>query len=107
MLELELEELPSPTLVSIAPVSRRNGHGGARGYSLLHVPLRTDIADPVARLRTIKQFVANVEDRNLAVSARELTDIRKHAPAASLARRSTTPCSHSRSPRHSRGCSAG
>lgn len=79
------EELPVPTLASIAPVSRRDGHGGARGYSLLHVPLRTDIADPVARLRTIKQFVANVGDRDLAVSARELTDIRKHAPAASLA----------------------
>jgi WS/DGAT/MGAT family acyltransferase len=79
------EELPAATLVSIAPVSRRNGAGGARGYTLLHVPLRTDIADPVGRLRSIKQFVANVEDRDLAVSARELTDIRKHAPAASLA----------------------
>ena len=49
------------------------------------MPLRTDIADPVARLRSIKQFVGSVEDRALAVSARELTDIRKHAPAASLA----------------------
>jgi len=75
------EELPAPTLVSIAPVSRRN----AEGYRLLHVPLRTDIADPVARLRSIKQFVGSVEDRALAVSARELTDIRKHAAAASLA----------------------
>ncbi len=42
------EELPAPSLVSIAPVSRRNGEGGGRGYRVLHVPLRTDIADPVA-----------------------------------------------------------
>ena len=32
---------------------------------------------------------------------------RRGPSRSSLARRSTTPCSHSRSPRHSRGCSAG
>jgi WS/DGAT/MGAT family acyltransferase len=79
------EELPGPSLVSIAPVSRRNGAEGPRGYSLLHVPLRTDVADAVTRLRSIKRFVATARDPALAVSARELTDIRKHAPAASLA----------------------
>jgi WS/DGAT/MGAT family acyltransferase len=79
------EELPGPTLVSIAPVSRHNVDGGQRGYSVLRVPLRTDLADAVARLRSIKRFVASAGDHQLAVSARELTDIRKHAPAASLA----------------------
>jgi WS/DGAT/MGAT family acyltransferase len=79
------EELPAPTLVGIAPVSRHGGVAGSRGVSLLHVPLRTDLADATARLRSIKRFVANVSDHDRAVSARELTDIRKHAPAASLA----------------------
>ncbi len=81
------EELPAPSLVSVAPVSRRNGdaENGGRGFSLLHVPLRTDLDDAVERLRSIKDFVAGVGDRDQAVSARELTDIRKHAPAASLA----------------------
>jgi len=80
------EELPAPSLVAIAPVSQRSAEpGGNRDYRLLHVPLRTDLADPVARLRSIKRFVASAADRARAVSARELTDIGKHAPAASLA----------------------
>jgi len=83
---LSHEELPAPSLVSIAPVSRHNGEAdGPRGYSLLRVPLRTEIDDAVERLRSIKEFVANSEDVEQAVSARELTDITKHAPAASLA----------------------
>ena len=81
------DELPAPTLVSIAPVSRRNGNAVARGYSLLQVPLRTDIADPVERLRTIKHFVANVDDVDQAVNAKELTDSAStHRPRRSRCR---------------------
>jgi WS/DGAT/MGAT family acyltransferase len=79
------EELPGPSLVSIVPVSRRRAEGGGHGYNILHVPLRTDLEDPVRRLRSIKRFVAAASDHALAVSARELTDFRKHVPAATLA----------------------
>jgi WS/DGAT/MGAT family acyltransferase len=79
------EELPEPSLVSIVPVSRHRAEDRGRGYSLLHVPLRTDLSDAVGRLRSIKQSVAAAADHALAVSARDLTDFRKHVPAATLA----------------------
>jgi WS/DGAT/MGAT family acyltransferase len=79
------EELPQPSLVSIVPVSRYRAEGDGRSHSLLHVPLRTDLEDAVGRLRSIKRFVAGAGDHAFAVSARELTDFRKHMPAATLA----------------------
>jgi hypothetical protein len=74
--------------VSIAPVSIRNadsGTGPAGGISLLRVPLGTEIDDPVRRLRSIRKHTANAEEIEQAVGAKELTDVTKHAPAATLA----------------------
>ena len=49
-------------------------------------PKRWSFPNAVSRLRSIKHFGAGAAgDPARAVSARELTDIRKHAPAASLA----------------------
>jgi len=49
------------------------------------VPLGTEFDDPVKRLRAIQRHTAAHEDIDHAVRAKELTDIDKHAPAATLA----------------------
>ncbi|HEX7375007.1 MAG TPA: wax ester/triacylglycerol synthase family O-acyltransferase [Steroidobacteraceae bacterium] len=85
---LSHDELPGPSLVSIAPVSIRNSEGGGNGshnLSLMRVPLGTELEDPVRRLRSIQHHTAADEDIGQAIGAKELTDITKHAPAATLA----------------------
>jgi WS/DGAT/MGAT family acyltransferase len=82
------DELPGPSLVAVAPLSIRNADstpGSQAALSLLRVPLGTDIEDPVRRLRYVHQHTANAQDIEQAVGAKELTDITKHAPAATLA----------------------
>jgi len=82
------DELPAPSLVAVAPLSIRNADsstGIQSGLSLLRVPLGTEIEDPVRRLRFVRQHTANAHDIDQAVGAKELTDITKHAPAATLA----------------------
>jgi diacylglycerol O-acyltransferase len=82
------DELPGPSLVSIAPVSIRNADSGVSGpgdISMLRVPLGTEIEDPVKRLRSIHKHTSSAEEIGQAVGAKELTDITKHAPAATLA----------------------
>jgi len=82
------DELPGPSLVSIAPVSIRNadsGTSGTSGISLLRVPLGTEIEDPVRRLRSVHHHTSSADEIAQAVGAKELTDITKHAPAATLA----------------------
>jgi hypothetical protein len=53
--------------------------------SLLRVPLGSEIDDPVRRLRTVRQHTSRTEDLGETVGAKELTDISKHAPSATLA----------------------
>jgi WS/DGAT/MGAT family acyltransferase len=82
------DELPGPSLVSVAPVSIRHADAattGHHGLSLMRVPLGTELEDPVRRLRSIQRHTAADEDIEQAVGAKELTDITKHAPAATLA----------------------
>jgi WS/DGAT/MGAT family acyltransferase len=82
------DELPGPSLVAIAPLSIRNADsstGQSAGLSMRRVPLGTEIEDPVRRLRSVHQYTAKTDDSGLAVGAKELTDITKHAPAATLA----------------------
>jgi len=85
---LSHDELPGPSLVSVAPVSIRNtdgNGGGSHGLSLMRLPLGTELEDPVRRLRSIQRHTAADEDIEQAIGAKELTDITKHAPAATLA----------------------
>ena len=85
---LSHDELPGPSLVSVAPVSIRNTDGtgaGSHGLSLMRLPLGTELEDPVRRLRSIQRHTAADEDIEQAIGAKELTDITKHAPAATLA----------------------
>ncbi len=81
------DELPEPSLISVAPMSIRNvdGGGGFGGLTLMRVPLGTDIEDPVRRLRAVHHQTASKDEVEKAVGAKELTDITKHAPAATLA----------------------
>lgn len=83
------DELPGPSLVAMAPLSIRNADAGAGGsppgLSLMRVPLGTELEDPVRRLRHVHQHTANAQEIEQAVGAKELTDVTKHAPAATLA----------------------
>jgi WS/DGAT/MGAT family acyltransferase len=83
------DELPGPSLVAIAPVSIRNADASAgrqpSGLSFLRVPLGTEIEDAVERLRSVRQHTVDADEIEQAVGAKELTDITKHAPAATLA----------------------
>jgi WS/DGAT/MGAT family acyltransferase len=83
------DELPGPSMVAMAPVSIRNADTipGRReaGFSLLRVPLGTEIEDAVERLRSVSLHTASAQDIDQAVGAKELTDVTKHAPAATLA----------------------
>jgi diacylglycerol O-acyltransferase len=78
-------ELPVPSLISLAPLTVRNDGPESTGLSLLRVPLGTDIEDPLRRLRSIAKLTSSQEEFEQAVGAKELTDITKHAPAATLA----------------------
>ncbi len=82
------DELPGPSLVAVAPVSIRNADanpGLPAGLSMMRVPLGTEIEDPVRRLRSVQRHTSSLEDMDQAVGAKELTDVTKHAPAATLA----------------------
>jgi WS/DGAT/MGAT family acyltransferase len=83
------DELPAPSLLAMAPLSIRNADtspGRQRsGLSFLRVPLGTEIEDAVERLRSVHQHTSNADEIDQAVGAKELTDITKHAPAATLA----------------------
>jgi WS/DGAT/MGAT family acyltransferase len=80
-------ELPPASLVAIAPISIRNADPAAvqHGVSMLRVPLGTDIADPVERLRNVQSHTSSSGEMEQAIGARELTDLSQHAPARTLA----------------------
>jgi WS/DGAT/MGAT family acyltransferase len=83
------DELPGPSLVAMAPLSLRNADTAQgrqpAGLSMLRVPLGTETDDPVERLRSVHEHTSSAHDIQQAVGAKELTDITKHAPAATLA----------------------
>jgi WS/DGAT/MGAT family acyltransferase len=82
------EELPPTSLVSLAPLSiRTEGADGdmRQELSLIRVALGTEIENPLKRLRAIHRHTSTHKDLEQAIGAKELTDIDKHAPAATLA----------------------
>lgn len=81
-------ELPAASLTAIAPVYVRDADaepGRRPAVSWLHVKLGTDIADPVQRLRDIHAQVRSSDALEHALGARELSEIGRLAPAATLA----------------------
>jgi WS/DGAT/MGAT family acyltransferase len=82
------EELPESSLITLAPIYVRDPRRGEKAkpeVSWVRLTLGTDIADPVERLRFIRDQTAASEAMSRAIDARELTDIGTHAPAATLA----------------------
>jgi len=81
------DELPTVSLVTIAPISIRHADATeARSrVSMMRVPLGTDIAEPVERLRHVRRHTASADEMEHAIGARELTDLSQHAPARTLA----------------------
>ena len=65
------DELPGPSLVSVAPVSIRNADTttttGRGGISMLRVPLGTEIEDPVRRLRAVHHHTSSASEIEQAV----------------------------------------
>ena len=81
-------ELPDADMSALAPVSTRGDDelpGAAAGVSWMSVSLGTAIEDPVERLRHIHAVTAGSSTVARAVSARELSTLARHAPAATLA----------------------
>jgi WS/DGAT/MGAT family acyltransferase len=71
------DELPETPLVAMVPISVRTedqrGEAGNRVSAML-VSLATDVADPVARLKTIAESTKQAKDQEKAIGADVLTD---------------------------------
>jgi diacylglycerol O-acyltransferase len=83
------KELPKSTLKAASPVNTRPDKGatgtGGNNISVVTFPLGTDIASPLERLRAVHEATVRTKETANAVGARELTDLSKFAPPATLA----------------------
>ena len=83
------KELPKATLTAVSPVNTRPDKGATtpdgNNISALTFPLGTDIASPLARLAAVHDATARTKETANAVGAKELTDLSKFAPPATLA----------------------
>jgi len=82
-------ELPADPLVAIAPVNARGRRGDAEmpgnNISAMSVALPTYVADPVERLQIIRDTTRQTKAAKTGISARLMTDLTKHVPAATMA----------------------
>jgi WS/DGAT/MGAT family acyltransferase len=82
-------ELPLDPLVAIAPVNARGNRGEAEApgnkISAMAVALPTDVEDPVERLEIIRDTTRQTKAAKSGISARLMTDLTKHVPAATMA----------------------
>ena len=84
----EKGELPAESLVAMAPVNTRvSGSDLSPGNAItgMFVPLNTDIADPLARLRSVQRSTAGAKETRNAVGARQMTDMMRYTPSVTLA----------------------
>ena len=51
----------------------------------MSVPIRTDIADPLARLAAVRDYTIEAKEAKAGVSARIMTDLSQHIPGATMA----------------------
>jgi len=86
------KELPKESLVAVAPINLRGKDKGAgkastpgNQVSAMSVPVRTDIADPLARLAAIRDYTVEAKEAKAGVSARIMTDLSQHIPGATMA----------------------
>ncbi len=82
-------ELPEDPMVAIAPVNARRGRGDAEtpgnNISAMSVAIPTNVADPLERLQTIRDTTRRTKAAKSGISARLMTDLSKHVPAATMA----------------------
>jgi WS/DGAT/MGAT family acyltransferase len=83
------EELPDDPLVAIAPVNKRSEGRDAETpgnkISAMAVALPTNIDDPIERLLTIRDTTRQTKAAKSGISARLMTDLSQHVPAATMA----------------------
>ncbi|MDM0047410.1 wax ester/triacylglycerol synthase family O-acyltransferase [Variovorax sp. J22R115] len=81
-------ELPDRSLLTLAPVNTRQEGteetASGNNVSMLRFPMGTDIADPIARLEAVRGATAESKEMQKAIGAKQLTDIQKFAPPATL-----------------------
>ncbi|WP_374524618.1 wax ester/triacylglycerol synthase family O-acyltransferase [Sphingopyxis sp.] len=86
------KDLPQESLVAVAPINLRGkeksaGKASTPGnqVSAMSVPIRTDIADPLARLAAVRDYTVEAKEAKAGVSARIMTDLSQHIPGATMA----------------------
>jgi WS/DGAT/MGAT family acyltransferase len=81
-------ELPERSLLTLAPVNTRQQGAketaAGNNVSMLRFPMGTDIADPMTRLEAVRAATAESKEMQTAIGAKQLTDIQKFAPPATL-----------------------
>lgn len=85
-------ELPEDSLVAVAPINRRGKEAGTgkastpgNQVSAMSVPIRTDIADPLERLASVRDYTVEAKEAKTGISARVMTDLSQHIPGATMA----------------------
>jgi WS/DGAT/MGAT family acyltransferase len=81
------DELPDESLVAWVPINARsiadtNPNSPGNDITSMTVPLFTDIEDSVERLAAIRAATKESKEAKAGVSARLMTDLSKHVPAA-------------------------
>lgn len=83
------DELPDEPLVAVAPVNKRSkgaeSEAPGNKISAMSVALPTNIADPIERLLTIRDTTQQTKAAKSGISARLMTDLSQHVPAATMA----------------------
>jgi WS/DGAT/MGAT family acyltransferase len=85
---LSKDELPEESLVVMAPINTRTADEADVAGNVLAtmtVPVHTDVADPLARLRAVREATASAKETDRAIGARQMTDISRHIPSATTA----------------------
>ena len=82
-------ELPDDPLVAIAPVNARSGRRDAEtpgnNLSAMSVSLPTNVADALERLQIVRDTTSQTKAAKTGISARLMTDLTRHVPAATMA----------------------
>jgi WS/DGAT/MGAT family acyltransferase len=79
------DELPVASMVAATPIAIHSGDNAQdAGFSWVRVPLGTDIAEPLKRLKAIQQASSSAEAMHHAISARKLTQLAQSAPSIGI-----------------------
>jgi WS/DGAT/MGAT family acyltransferase len=81
------DELPDEPLIAWVPINSRhsatgNQHRPGNDLTSMTAPIFTDIEDPIERLRCVHEATQRSKEATAGISARLMTDLSKHVPAA-------------------------